>query len=222
MTDFRCGTSFAKANHQKHPHLDRRAVRDYTTISDASLTLQGVLENGLNGLEGSPKVKVDNLMTKPTAPVVTLFLYEVLEDPSARNRPRSRVPVGPRFQIRKPNLSLLLRYLVTPWIDNLNAPFSDQLIIGRLSQVLYEKAIITKPDLKGASLEHPNEALKVTLAPISLEDRTRIWNSLQLPYRLSLTFEMRVVNIEPEHFTEVSPVAQGRFGYGDVVAEDEQ
>jgi hypothetical protein len=197
-------------------------VLDSSTISDASLSLQVVLESGLSVLPGAPKVLVHNLRSKPQAPVVTLFLYEVLEDPSARNRPRARIPAGARFQIRKPNLSLLLRYLVTPWIEDMNPPFTDQVILGRLSQVLYEKAILTGPDLQGNSLGGSNESLKVTLAPISLEDRTRIWNCLQLPYRLSLTYEVRVINIEPEQFMEVAPVTQGRFGYGDVVAEDEQ
>jgi hypothetical protein len=198
-------------------------VLDYSTISDASLTLRKALEDGLRVLPIAPGVVVHNLRSEPQPPVVTLFLYEVLEDPSARNRPRVRELTANGYQVRKPNLSLLLRYLVTPWINDMNPPYTDQLILGRLSQVLYEKAILSGPDLQGSTLPGTTEALKVTLAPITLEDRTRIWNCLQLRYgyRLSLTYEVRVINIEAERTRLVKPVGQGRFGYGDV-AEAEQ
>jgi hypothetical protein len=196
-------------------------VPDYTAISDTSLTLRQVLEDGLSALPIAPSVVVHNLRSDPQPPVVTLFLYEVIEDPSARNRPRVRELVGNSYQVRKPNLALLLRYLVTPWIDDMNPPYTDQLILGRLSQVLYEKPILRGLDLQG-KLRDTNEALKVTLAPITLEDRTRIWNSLQLRYgyRLSLTYEVRVVNIEAENSHQVQPVVQGRFGYGDLVGAE--
>ena len=200
------------------------ALLDYSTISDASLTLRKVLEDGLKILPNAPNVIVHNLRSDPQPPLVTLFLYEVVEDPSARNRPRVRelIPNTNNFTVRKPNLSLLLRYLVTPWINDMNPPYTDQLILGRLSQVLYEKAILSGPDLQGASLPGTAEALKVTLSPITLEDRSRIWNSLNLKhgYRLSLTYEVRVINIEPENARAVAGVTLGSFGYGDVV-EDE-
>jgi hypothetical protein len=44
---------------------------------------------------------------------------------------------------------------------------------------------------------------------------------LRYGYRLSLTYEVRVINIEAERTRLVKPVGQGRFGYGDV-AEAEQ
>ena len=192
---------------------------DYSIISDVSETLKQVLHDGLSVLPGAPLVSVHNLRSKPAPPAVTLFLYEMLEDPSTRNRPRVRKPTGGRFEVRKPDLTLLLRYLVTPWIDDLSFPYTDQIILGRLSQVLYEKAILQVPDLHGSRLPLSAESLKITMAPISLEDRTRIWNCLQLPYRLSLTYEVRVANITPEHFREVSAVGQAQFGFGDLAGE---
>lgn len=192
---------------------------DYSVISDVSETLRQVLEDGLSVVPGAPRVEVHNLRSRPAAPKVSLFLYEVIEDPSTRNRPRVRVPAQAtgRLQTRKPDLTLLLRYLITPWIEEMAPPYTDQLILGRLAQVLYEHALLQGADLKGSTLPRSAEVLKVTMAPITLEDRTRIWNCLQLPYRTSLTYEVRVANITPELSSEVSAVGEARFAFGDLV-----
>jgi hypothetical protein len=185
-------------------------VADHDVIAAVSLTLQGLVTAGLQTLTPAPPAEVVDLPqpAQSNAARVTLFLYEIIEDPSARNRPHgvsaSGTPAGSSMEVRKPPLSLLLRYLVTPWSGDWE---TDQKIIGRVLQIFYDGAIISGPSLQGV-LANTSEALKVTLAPISLEDRARVWYSIQQPYRLSLTYEVRVVNLDSTEARQTRPVRE--------------
>jgi hypothetical protein len=106
-----------------------------------------------------------------------------------------REPDGHRVRIRKPLLTLILRYLITPWSGS---PETDQKILGRVSQLIYDASIVSGNALSGPSLAGSSESLKLLLSPLTLEERTRIWNAVQKPYRLSMTYEVRVVNIDPK------------------------
>jgi hypothetical protein len=96
--------------------------------------------------------------------------------------------------ITKPPMALVLRYLVTAWGGDRS---TEHRLLGRAMQVLYDGALIASPDLRG-SLSSTHEVLKVTLLPLTLEERTRVWYSVQRPYRLSLYYEVRVVNLDSE------------------------
>lgn len=140
---------------------------------------------------------------------LTLFLFEVSEDASARNRPRVREVVPPDITIRKPPMALLLRYLLTPWSGN---PLTDHRILGRAMQNLYDNAILSGPTLQGG-LAGTDQALKVTVSSLSVEERARVWYSVQKPYRVSVAYDVRVVNLVSEVFDEVSAVARRSLAY---------
>lgn len=181
-------------------------MSDFNVIRDVSTTLETVLTNGLSNLTPAPPpiaIVHDLQGSIPTTPAkLTLFLFEVLEDPSARNRPHTREPSTNEVTHRRPPVALLLRYLVTPWSGDRH---TDHIILGRTIQVLYDGAIISGSQLEG-DLASYNEALKVTMMPLTLEDRTRVWQAVQKPYRTSLTYEVRVVNIESEQVRKQPPV----------------
>jgi hypothetical protein len=171
-------------------------MADFNVIADASKTLQEFLRAALLPLDPNFLVDVSDLQGNiATAPLhLTLFLYEIVEDPSARNRPHVREVVPPDVRIRKPPAALMLRYMMTPWSGD---RLTDHKIMGRVVQTLYDHAIIAGPDLQGG-LAGTDAALKITMAPISLEDRARVWFSVQKPYRLSINYEVRVVNVDSE------------------------
>ncbi len=171
-------------------------MADYPVIGDVSETLRSVLEAGLAALAPPPTVQVHDLQgVIPTQPAhVTLCLYDVLEDPSAKNRPRRRVPAPNGFsQIMKAPMAILLRYVVTPWSGD---RVTDHQLLGRVMQILYDDAIIHGAELKG-TLAGTSDALRVTLASIPLQDRTWLWQAVQRPYRISVTYDVRVVNLDP-------------------------
>jgi hypothetical protein len=174
---------------------------DFSVIADVSRTLESVLTTGLSTLAPPPPpvAEVHDLQgpisTNPAR--LTLFLFEVVEDASQRNRPHVRTdavpPNPPGVQIAKPPMALLLRYLMTPWSGD---RFTDHQILGRTLQVLYDGAVLSGPVLQGTTLQNTDVALKLTLAPITLEERSRVFYSVQRPYRLSVTYDVRVVNLD--------------------------
>jgi hypothetical protein len=178
---------------------------DHSVIADVSETLRVVLTDALSILTpGPPVAEVHDLAetTTNSPPRVTLFLFEVAEDPTQRNRPPIRAIAPPSLTAARTPMALRLRYLITPWSLDL---VTRQQMLGRVMQVLYQNAILNGPQLQGG-LASTSQALKVTLTPLTLEDRTRIWNSVQQPYRLSVIYDVRVVNLDSEEERRVAPI----------------
>jgi hypothetical protein len=191
-------------------------VPDFNVIADVSLTLQNVLTDSLSILQPAPPpiAQVHDLQGNiPQAPpTLTLFLFDVHEDPSARNRPRIREVNPPDINIRKPPLALMLRYLLTPWSGD---RFTDHRILGRVMQTLYDGAIISGTQLAGG-LAGSDQALKITPATLTLDERSRVWFSVQRPYHLSIAYEVRVVNLDSDIADRKRPVGARQLDYEEV------
>jgi len=190
-------------------------VPDYGVIADTSVTLQTVLTQALNALDpgGTPPVaEISDLQgTIATTPArLTIFLFETVEDASAKNRPKVVTVTPPTVTVKKPPMALLLRYMLTPWSGD---RVTDHKILGRALQVLYDDAILSGPQLQGTSLVGTNQALKVTLSPLTIEERARVWYAIQKPYRLSVTYEVRVVNLDAISADTFVPAAQRNNQY---------
>ena len=81
----------------------------------------------------------------PLKPNITVFLYRIAVNPQMRNDPRRIRPDG--SIVRQP-LPLELSFLLTAWAKDTR----DELrIIGRMLQVLYDKAELGAADLFGTS-----------------------------------------------------------------------
>jgi hypothetical protein len=187
---------------------------DFGVIAAVSETLQTVLANAVRPLDNpAPTAELHDLQGNiPMQPArLTVFLFEVGEDPSARNHSRSRTIVAGKPTLIKPPLALVLRYLLTAWGGD---RVTEHRLLGRAMQVLYDGALISGPALQGASLRDSNETLKVTLSPLSLENLTRVFWSVQRPYRLSLSYEIRVVNLESELTERREPVRTAAHTFG--------
>ena len=164
----------------------------FNAIRDASEVLKGVLDNALREI-GATCIVHDLVTTPAVGMTLTLTLYEIAEDPSARNRPDQRVVVNDRVETRRSPVSLLLRYLITAWSGNI---LDDQRILGRAIQALYDEAIVGGPALTGTSLADNDETLAVSMIQQSIEDRTHVWRAYDKAYRLSVNYEVRVVKLE--------------------------
>jgi hypothetical protein len=181
-------------------------VPGYDVIEAVSISLEEFLNDRLR--HATAQVHDLDPIT-PAEPLVSIFLFEVIEDPSTRNRPRVRVREDDKVKIKKPKMTLLLRYLITPWGPNVKDVHK---ILGDIAQLFYDTPIFSGSLLKGA-LKDTSEELKITLAPLTLEERTRIWHAIQKPYRLSLTYEIRVANIDTEIELITPAVASREMGY---------
>jgi hypothetical protein len=203
-------------------------VPDFTVIADVSNTLVAVLSDALKvldppGMDTAPQAMLHDLHEPPKpaanqAGVLAVTLVEAREDGSSRNRPRVRTkdPINSdRVNQAKPPMALQLRYLFTPWgkENNAEARTVEHKMLGRVAQVLYDDAIIAGPKLQGQSLDGSMEALKITLAPLSFEEQTRFWHAVSQKYRVSLTYDVRVVNLDPIRTTSSARVSSRENQY---------
>lgn len=187
-------------------------MADYPVIDDVSETLRTVLASGLATLLPPPTVQVHDLQGPiATTPAhVTICLYDVIEDPSAKNRPRRKRPdAGGHIRVEKAPMALLLRYMITPWSGTRAA---DHQILGRVVQILYDGAILHGADLQGG-LAGTSDALKIMMAPIPLQERFWLWQAVQKAYRISATYEVRVVNLDTTEAQLVRPTATRHLAY---------
>lgn len=178
-----------------------------------SETLQNRLTAGLSTLGPPvPVAELHDLASPPsnTPPRATLFLYDVVEEPTVRNRPKSTRLLGGNLVVRKQPLGLCLHYLVTAWGGD---RATEQQILGRVMQLMYDDAVIDGAELAGSLAGGPTE-LRVTLSTMQLEDRARVWWAIGQPYRLSINYEVRVVDIDPVTETSTTPVLSRRFDAG--------
>jgi hypothetical protein len=191
-------------------------MSDYTVLADVGESLVGVI---WQEIEFDPQVNglIDNenrISLESPADLVgnddvrlSIYLYRIVEDASMKNR----FPVsGNGAQLRKPPLSLDLFYLVTPLVG---APREQQIVLGKVMQVLYDRAILEGTDLVG-SLVNSGQELRVILNPVSLEETSRVWQALEMSYRLSVCYTVRVAIVDSTREQFLQPVLQKTSRYG--------
>lgn len=190
-------------------------MASFEAIKEVSEILRATLDAGVSTI-GATCVIHDLIGVPATGMNLTLTLYEIAEDPSARNRPDLRVIENGQVTLRRSPTAILLRYLITAWAGNIT---DDQVILGRAVQTLYERAIISGPALAGTSLALADEAIAVTMIQQTIEDRTHVWRAYDKPYRLSVNYEVRVVHIEASRAPVVQPQVRSRHLRHGVVEE---
>lgn len=190
-----------------------RAVAGSDVLLEVSQTLQNRLTAGLSALGPPvPVAELHDLNGPPTTnpPRATLFLYDLVEEPTSRNRPPISELVGGRLLTRKRPLGLCLYYLVTAWAGD---PVTEQQILGRVVQVFHEDAVIDGTDLVG-ELAGTRVELRINLSRMQIDDRARIWWAINQPYRLSVNYEVRVVDVDADVTRSTTPVVSRRVVVG--------
>jgi hypothetical protein len=121
--------------------------------------------------------------------LLSVYLYRITEDPFMKNR---MAVEGTGGRMRKPPLSLDLYYLITPL---LKAPRDQQIVLGKILQILYDRPTLEGPDLAG-SLATSGEAVRVCFSAVPLQEVSWVWQALETPYRLSVTYTVRVALLD--------------------------
>lgn len=178
----------------------------FHAIADVSEIVRRTLDTGVQAV-GASCIVHDLVTSPPLGMTLSLTLYEIAEDPSSRNRADIRTIQNGQVMFQRSPTALMLRYLITAWSGNI---VDDQLILGRAVQTLYERAIISGPDLAGTSLITNDEAIAITMIQQSIEDRTHVWRAYDKPYRLSINYEVRVVKIDASKPPRVVPNVRSR------------
>lgn len=180
----------------------------YEAINQVTRGLRKLLKSQLTKVSTSAVVTLlppgDSL---PDGSGVNLYLYRVIENAQTRNIswPGDRV-TPPSDQ---PALGLQLSYLLTP-LGTKPAPDSDlgddaHTMLGMAMLTLREHPILNDvhlPDFDADKvlpdfLLNSYEQIKMTLLPTSLEELSKIWATINQPYRLSVAYEVSMVQLTP-------------------------
>jgi hypothetical protein len=189
-------------------------MSSYLIISEVSAILRQILwesfesDSIVQPIIGSESAIV---MVNPTETAqdssnrLSLWLYQITEDEFVKNRPMVRGTNGNTSQY--PPLTLNFYYLVTPFAPSGE---SNQIVLGKTLQVLYDNAIIiiSDPDNDIA------EELRIILCRLTLEELTRIWDALREPYRLSVCYQIRVAEIDSQRIPEHARIIERNAVFG--------
>jgi hypothetical protein len=126
---------------------------------------------------------------------VSVWLYLVERDAETLNQPARRIASD--RMLRRP-LPLRLHYLITPQVNHTTrdqAGELEQLILGKILQIFHDEANLSGARLVNTLSGQPLEFF-VRLEPLSLEQITRVWEALDRPYQLCVSYEVSVVPID--------------------------
>lgn len=195
-------------------------MSDYTVVNAVSETLRSLVwsrvehdnqiasilnEDDQNiSLEPPFRLLTDN--NEPDHSCLSIYLYRINEDGQMKNRSLERRNGS---LLEYPPLALDLFYLITPLTGRID---NDQRLLAKVMQILYDNAIIKGSDLQEV-LQDTMEELRVILNPITVEDMTRIWSGFLLPYRLSLSYEVRVIYIDSQRQIDTDLIQRKRLEF---------
>jgi hypothetical protein len=137
------------------------------------------------------------LGTPSFSPGVVLYLYRVVPNEHARHSPRDTLAGRAR-----PPLSLDLHYLVFPWVELAS---DEAYLIAWTMRMLESRPVLGPGDLADGGFRE-DEVVHVIPGELNNEDLMRIWDAIEPPYRLSVPYIARVVQIDLEPMPEARPV----------------
>jgi hypothetical protein len=168
---------------------------DYTAIKATSETLKTLLETDMDSLDSSDKIIIGRPKNEDGRKTrMYLFLFQVVENKHLKNDDNSR-------------LWLDLFYLLIPYDkDEIQA----HVTLGDAMRVFYDHALIhphlrlkskrngTEVDILEKTLGDAVEKIKITPHPMTLEELSNIWNPLKEDLRLSVAYQVSVVQIDSD------------------------
>jgi hypothetical protein len=180
-------------------------VSDYTVISAVSETLRKLLDDNVADVE--PVLSSPAEIEGGASPRLSLFLYQVVEDPYLKNQERQKI----NSDLLQPSpLTLELFYLLTPYA---RTPKDEQQILGRVMQIFYDNATLRGSILQGA-LAGSDEEFRLLLHPLSIDELIKLWNAFpEKPLKLSVCYQVTPVRIESTREAEAKRVIRKEDRY---------
>jgi len=193
----------------------------FTAIWAVSRTLQTLLDTQIKADPQFSNSSVPISLLSPKAirepgsvvpgSSVSVWLYRVMRNEYTLNNRSSRTAAN---QLPGPPIPVNLYYLITPMNED---PELQQVVLGKILQVCNDFAILRGSDLQ-ESLQGTTEELRLSLEPLSPEELTQVWYSLQEPYQLSVSYLVQVVTIESsQEPVQASPVLVRNSTYAQIL-----
>ena len=173
-----------------------------TALGSVSRSLRTLL---LQAMDVTPTTDVTLLAPDETAVNtrrINLFLYQITENAHLRNAgPRLRP--GTTDVLEAPPLSLVLSYLMTAYANNDAATGNAEAhaILGEAMRVFHECPVVPEDALDDDLLD-ATEQLRIVPIPLDPEGINRVWSTFESPYRLSVAYEVSVVQLSQSPATQ--------------------
>lgn len=140
---------------------------------------------------------------------ITLYLYRITVNE------HSRQMHGTTGAVSRPTpLGLDLHFLLSAWAGNAR---DEQTMLAWAIRQLHMFPILDASSLSPEAGWGANEVIQVIPAELSNEDVMRIWDALDPPYRLSVSYIARLVRLDPDAPQAGRPVVATRLAYGQEV-----
>jgi hypothetical protein len=177
-------------------------MSNFTAIRAVTDTLSTLLEQEL-GITTERNIS-PHLITS-TTPLVSLFLYRVEPNPFIANLEWQVTSATSQVA---PPFALNLHYLLTPYGTDLS---QIQQILGEVLRAFHEQPVIrTGHPALSPDLATMTEELRIVPNRLPLADVLELWKSFNnnVPYRLSVTYEVSTVIIDSRITRNVSRVQE--------------
>lgn len=181
-------------------------MSNYTILHDTSLELRrrvhAALDSAAEADLNLSTPETDITLSPPGAdvpgsPLLSLYLYHVETSGNLRNQPR--LAAGDTG-LRYPPETLHVHYLITPLDDDERL---NQLMLGRIIQFFHDEPFLDS--LNGVPLDNSfggsSDQLRLSLEQLTLEQLSQVWSALDVGYRVSLSYLVRVVAIDSAQVT---------------------
>ncbi len=187
----------------------------FTVIAEVSRALRRLLFEELNKdaiINQFVSNETDIVFLNPeraavnTTNKLSLWLFQITENEYVKNQPMIRVKLEEKEQLRFPPMAINLLYLITPLASTGSSvtELNDYYLLGKAMQTFYDNASVylrkTEPKI--------TEEMRITFARMSLEELTRVWEALHVPYRLSVCYHIRVTHVESLRTPETKRVIE--------------
>ena len=140
---------------------------------------------------------------------ITLYLYRITVNEHSR-----QIHAASASTARPTPLGLDLHFLMSAWAGNAR---DEQTMLAWSIRQLHMFPILDASSLSPEAGWGANEVIQVIPAELSTEDVMRIWDALDPPYRLSVSYIARLVRLDPDSQRQSRPVVTTRFAYGEEV-----
>ena len=140
---------------------------------------------------------------------ITLYLYRITVNEHSR-----QVHAASAATARPTPLGLDLHFLLSAWAGNAR---DEHTIVAWAIRQLHMFPILDESSLSPEAGWRANEVIQIIPAELSTEDVMRIWDALDPPYRLSVSYIARLVRLDPDTQRHARPVVTTRLDYGEEV-----
>lgn len=186
-----------------------------TVIQDVSETLKNLIENNIKEIPTNSVVFDSPAeMQKDAKSGLSLFLYQILENPHMKNQ--KMIQNGGNNsdslnKLRYPPVTVDLMYLVTPYAQTKQA---EQVILSKIIRVFHDNAIVHGSQLKQNLIDTDNTELRIVFNTIPLEQLNSLWSTFQnTAYKPSLSYVVTPVNIPSSRTVETGRVVSKKTFY---------